>query len=270
MFVAVCILTSISCNESANSKVKDQRTEASERTGVPPGKPEEYFPTDIGRRFDYKIELTESDKAPAMNHEQVRWSRYRIETRGRYLLIGDIDRNDLHLIFKIKGVALKQGALEYPEGYELEIERDDIGVFKYCKNVFWAIHRGDSYQVLLVTEKDPNSPGAMMSGSGWGGYDAEPGHALRIAFFGEKPMISMGLSGENDSLIFVGRTEHKGRSALSFIRQVTANESESEEKKDSILDHGFEEQITFVRGVGMVQLTQVVENTVTMKWTLLE
>ncbi len=266
-----CLLALVGCDKPANNQSKEKQTSANmEAKRLPPGKPEEYFPTDIGHRFDYKIELMESEETPAMNHEQVRWSKSRTETRGRYMLLGKKDRNDLHLILKVKSKSSKQGILEHPEGYELDIERDDIGVFYDSDKVFFAISKGDRYEVMLVTERSPNSPGSMRSGSGWGSYDAEPGCALRFFFFGERPMMSIGLSKENDSLTFVGPTEHKNRPALKFIREVTAREMEVGDKKGGLLDHGFEEEVIFVRGVGMVQLIQTVENTVTMKWTLVE
>ena len=261
LFATFAIMSSITAN--CKDPVESPQAPA-ESPQVIPGKPEEYFPTEIGRKFDYKIELTDSEK-PAMNHDQIRWSsNVRLETRGRYLV--HEKKDDLHLTIKIKSKALKQGILKCPQGYELEIERDDIGVFEDCQKVFWAITNSDRYEALLVTEhnlKNPNVPDNQEAST------TELGCNLRFAFFGgKKSMMSIGLNKENDSLTFVGPTEHKGRPALKFIRGVTAREVR--EGESTILDHGFDEEMIFVLGVGMVQLIQTVDKTVTMKWTLIE
>ena len=77
----------------------------------------------------------------------------------------------------------------------------------------------------------------------------------------------MGISGENDDLLFAGQTNYNGKPALMFVRSVGARELKDGETMNAFY-RAFTEQMIFVRGVGLAKLVQKVGDDVTMTWTL--
>ncbi len=234
---------------------------------APKGEPSDYFPTDIGHRWNYRITLNEG--ADALNHSMTRWEisekeGVKMETRGRYYIADEKKKPFYHLTMSIKGPAASQGPLLYPEGYELAIEQDDLGIFEWTKGVFFAISKSARYSVDLVILHDPTGPGAPTSGSMWGRSYNKPGYTLRVYFFGERPGVEIGLSDENDATLFDGPTTFRGKPALKFIRTVKG----SDRADDAGLNKGFTEEMYFVYHVGLAQLTQKVSGTTTMTWEL--
>ncbi|MFA6535892.1 MAG: hypothetical protein WC250_01315 [Candidatus Paceibacterota bacterium] len=241
----------------------------------PLGQPWDYFPTDIGHRWSYRITIPEG--RDALNHRVVSWASgdkggVRVETRGRYLPDKKGTKSSYRLVISIKKQAPKQGPLSYPEGYEIGIDEDELGIFESTMGVFLAVSRNPRYSVDLVTTHDPSSSSAPHTGSPWGTSYNKPGFGMRVYFFGEKPGVQIGLSDQNDAVLFDGPEKLNGKNALKFIRKVEASKktdfSRDIDKGTSVLDKGFEEEMYFVRGVGLAKLTQKVDGKITMTWEL--
>ncbi len=262
-----CLLLLSGCDQPANSVGLSDAQSNDAVAQTPPGVPSDYFPTDVGHKWSYKIELNEGHDA--LHHSVKCLAKFATETRGRYLLFGEKKKikDDLHLVLKVKSKALKQGPLQYPDGCELIAERDDLGIFEWSEKIYWAIYNTDGYGVMWVVTYSPESPGLLNSGGPWGSYGVEPAYAMRHAFFADRPGIEMSLENENDKLLFSGPSNYGGKPALLFVRTVTARELKDGEKMES-LERGFTEELTFVRGIGLVKLVQRVGDEVTMTWTL--
>ena len=229
----------------------------------PVGQPSDYFPTATGASWKYKITL--SDKI-ALECREVRWPQGEavigVLTRGRFFGGMDKKKKEYSLVLTIKGPAKEQGPLQYPEGVELTAVTDDLGVFRDCNHIYWAITRSGGYNVTLLTTFSPDTPGAPSGEWGtWGGAD---GYAMREYFFGEKPGISIGIGKEPvDRLAFLGPEGD----TLHFSREVKASEEAAKGETDS-LSSAFTEDCFFKKGVGLTKLEQKVGGQTTMTWEL--
>lgn len=242
--------------------------------GSPPGKPINYLPMKIGTTWTYKIEIGEVEP---LNHERVIWPQGKTSlvyvTRGRFISYLKREENKIfYLKMRIKGLAAKQGGLEFPIGVELEIEKDELGVFDNAKQVFWAGTSRGSFMAHEVITYPPHSPGAP-TGS-WGTWGVEDGYSMRILFFGKSPGTEISM-GENaiDSLLFTGVERVPGTrniNGLHFVRTVKASQKDEKDEKLSILDRAFSEDVWFVKGKGLFRLEQKVEGKKSMTWTLVD
>ena len=238
---------------------------------IPPDAPLDYFPTDIGHVWSYKITMPKD--GDGLNHHVTVWplggdTGRGIETRGRYFQRSPSADGVYYLTMHIKAAAKIQGPLQYSEGYELAIDRDDLGIFEGCDHVYWAIMMSDHYQADLITaysSDGPDAPTGML-----GDYYSGEGYGDRVFFFGAHPGDSIGLRNENDSLVYMGPTTYKGKDALAFIRKVEAENHLSQTAQEESLEQAFTEEVVFVRGLGLVSLVQKVGSTVTMTWELEE
>lgn len=262
------LLTLTACDEKSSSS---QALPQSQTTfGL--GSPQDYFLTDIGTRWTYVITIAGSGEArddDPLEHKVVRWpiaeGAQVMESRG-ILYRGSESNTPLKLILSVKARAPKQGPLEYPEGYEIVVERDDLGIYEYVEHIYWAISRSGRYSVNEIVMFSPNSPGAP-SGGLWGSYGQEMGCWMRVKFFGDKPGTGIGLSEENDSLVFLGPERVGDIMCLHFERRVEGSEVDHGEKA-SYLDSGFSEDMWYAKGIGLVKLVQKVNGKTTMTWTL--
>lgn len=244
-------------------------------TPIPPpvkGEPSDYFPTGVGAKWVYEIEVGEVD--PLYYRETV-WpvgeeDAWVYSTRGRFFLADGLQKTFM-LEMKVKGVAAKQGLLEYPIGVELEIEKDELGIFEGAKKVFWAVIPSQFMAHEVVTY-----PSDMLGAptSTWGAWGQEDGFSVRLVFFAEKPGVAISMGEEpKDKLLFVGVETHlpryEGESLLYFLRTVEPAESE-EGEAPSYLDNEFTEDTWFAKGKGLVRLEQRVNGETSMVWTLIQ
>ena len=230
--------------------------------GSPEVGPEEYFPTATGTRWEYDITLGEAEP---LSFRTVSWplgeDRAAIyATRGLFRGTFSGESKEFKLVLRVKGPAEKQGPLQYPLSVELEIEKDELGVFEDATQIFWAITSSGRYMVTEVVTYPSDSPGAP-SGS-WGMWGQEEGAALRVFFFGERPGIAIGVGKDSpDKLLFDGPEG----SQLHFVREV-----EADEDGEHYLSSGFTEDMWFEEGRGLVRLEQKVGGKASMTWELVE
>ncbi len=237
------------------------------RPGSPPARPSsDFFPNVRGTHWSYEIAVPGAD-APLM-YEEVTWplagGGRTYVTRG--LLPGHLEAGggagNYRLELRVKGHAPKQGPLRYPHGVEIEVVRDDLGVFRHHKQVFWAISDTDRFQVNQVVTYPPETPGAPHRG-----LSGDDGSAMRLHFFDGTPETRINLRGSGESLRFIGVQKnlsgHEGIECCHFVRTVQPGE-----RSDSRLNRGFTEDLWFARGKGLVRLVQRVDGVAAMTWSL--
>jgi len=241
-----------------------------ENDSQPRGDPGDYFPTKVGTAWTYKVVLGEINP---LRYGEVVWpqggSAIRMATRGFFTASFNKDeKKEFFLKMRVKGLASKQGKIEYPIGVELEIEQDEFGIFEYHKQVFFAATPHGGFTAHRVETRDYDSPGAPSSS--WGGWGADDGYTMPLVFFAEKPGTKISIGDKSpDSLLFIGMdTSPLGNSnCLHFQRKVaSADKKAGEDLSD--LGKEFTEDTWFARGKGLVYLVQKVEGKVSMTWSL--
>jgi hypothetical protein len=287
-FALVCVVAVavVGCGPDEGKKAKQAGSERSGTSAAdvvnadrpPSGLPSDFFPMSTGTTWKYQIRL--GDMQP-LNYEVVKWpqgERERaIATRGLFFrAVKDEAVKDYVLQIRVKGPATQQRNLGYPTtDAELEIMRDDLGVFVSAKRVFYAAKIGGQYMAHLIMVHGANSIGLPPAGA-WGGWGGEDGYSARLVMFGGEPYtaISLGLN-DTDSLEFIGSEMEPTtqRLSLHFRRMVKANKHSSD-VPDSIgsseLDDAFTEDMWFTKHRGLERLVQTRRNKVTMTWTLSE
>jgi len=175
------------------------------------GQPIDYLPIETGRTFSYKIEV--GDVQP-LQYRVVVWPEGSHGTvqSSRSLFVAAMahtnkpQQKTFSLRLRVKGPAVKQGPLSAPIGVELAVDKDDLGIYRDVKKVFWTGGDHDGFVAHELITFDANSFDAPSRGGGWGGwgsYRTEDGYSLRISFFGEKPGVVMAMGEEpKDHLLF--------------------------------------------------------------------
>lgn len=238
------------------------------------GEPSDYFPTSTGMKWVYQIEIGEVEP---LKYKVTSWpqgdSEVTYGTKERFLVLTEKKPPKTFLLeIQVKGPAAKQGpVLEYKNGVELDIEKDELGIFDEAKQVFWAMSPGGPFRVFEIVTYSPDTIGAPTSS--WGSWGQEDGYSMALLFFGEKPGISIGMAESPDTLLFVGVDtqvpQYEGTPLLHFRRIVESSEKEKGEEH-GYLDKGFTEDRWFARGKGLVRLEQKVEEETSMIWTLIQ
>ena len=96
----------------------------------------------------------------------------------------------------------------------------------------------------------------------------DDGFAQQLLFFEQKPGVSIGFGDKPvDTLTYVGVEQsapgYTSGPILHFRREV-----KDSDKKESVLDSGFTEDMWFAQGKGLVVLEQKVDGKTSMVWTL--
>jgi len=240
--------------------------------------PSDFLALTVGTEWVYEITLGQGD---ALNFGIHYWpqgggSTVVSEVRGRYFTRDAATDGRTLLKLRLEEKAAKQGPLEYPEGYQLKVLRDDLGIYDDAKDVYWAITRSSEYMCEEVVTYAPDTPGAP-SGS-WGSYGLEDGFSMRPYLFGSKPGTGissrMGTSKDDekspDVLYFIGPED---KDNLQFERRVDGSDDADNpgmDAADLILSRGFTNSLTFTRGKGLTKLEQTVGGETTMTWKLVE
>jgi hypothetical protein len=249
------------------------------------GSPSDYFPTAAGTRWTYDITVASLlERHAPLIHALITWpspeGNVPWEIRGRLTAPREPtpDRS-YRLAMSVIGPADRQGPLEYPEGYELRLERDDLGTFnemmiprRSAKKLFWAINREQRYRVVLVVMHSFQSPGAPDAGVE-SADGKKPGYSERTIFFGARP--GLGVDREDDMLVYIGAEKFRDTQLLHFRRLVAERKNPKlgkpkDTSHDDRLNGAFMEDSWFAKGVGLVKLVQTVDNEVTMQWTLVQ
>lgn len=258
----------------AASQAADGTTSLGDSDAVASGSFQDYFPTQTDTEWKYTIKLISGDP---LFFQRMVWPQGETsmgtEVRGRFL---EDHTKTYCLQYRVKGPAPSQGPLKFPLSVEIEVIKDDLGVFRDAKKVFWAIRESDKYVVYQVLVLDANSSGSPYSGSMYGGGFGEDGYSMKIFFFEEEAGVGIGIgSGEDkeskDMVYFEGNVDDE---SMHFQRRVKAHVSETpaygtqDPEGDKILNSAFKEDYIFRRDVGLISMTQTVGDRTTMEITL--
>lgn len=239
------------------------------------GEPSDFFPTSKGVKWVYEIKI---GNVKPLNYREIRWPlgdkrAMKICRRGFYLnLARDSRREKFMLEVKVKGSATQQGPLKFPMGAELDIKRDELGIFGDAKRAFWAITSSGPFEVFEVVIYSPDIYHGPRDP--WGGWGQEEGYSMRILYFGGKPGTAIGLGTKpKERLLFKGVDtqvpDNEGAELLHFLRKVEpAEKKEGEDQND--IDKGFSEDMWFAREKGLVRLEQKVDGKTSMIWNLVQ
>jgi hypothetical protein len=227
----------------------------------------------VGQKWVYSITIGETEPIKYTEVMRPMGSATIVSAqRSRFLpLLKGSPPRSFRLEFCVKASATTQGPLRYPEGVEIGIVKDELGVFEGVERVFFAVTPSPRYEVLLVTSFPPDS--SSYSGS-WGSWDAKPGHAMRLLFFGEKPYTRIGLGRDpKDDLLFVGPEDASPMRGLSgpvlhFKRTVQPAERDRDTPEGDVLNQGFSEETYWGLGKGLIFLRQVIGGKTSMTWDL--
>lgn len=271
--VLVAIVFGCGRNESDKEKPASPRSESSlPIPGQPPGKPGDFFPSQVGWTWTY--EITIGDAEPLRYNETAwplgdKWIVYATRRRFPPVVKGEGEKT-FHLVIRSKATATKQGPLEYPIGIELDVVEDELGVYEDAKQVFWAISTSGRFMAHLVTTYDPRSAPGGSRGGAWGRWGQEEGYSMRLIFFGDQPGTQIGMGNEPaDKLLFEGiDTNAEGYAGQPLLRFIRSVEGSRDDQSDRILDRAFTEEMWYAKGKGLVRLVQKVEGKTSMTWTL--
>jgi len=236
------------------------------------GLPIDYFPMEVGTEWTYQITLGETEP---MHYEEVGWPQpsggtLHYAQRGFFYQAMVDDHPDSFLLkIKVDSVAEEQGPLSYPTGVKLAILQDDLGIFEYVSQLYWAVSdpRSEVTIIQQVCMYPPDTPGAP--GGPWGSLGIEDGYSVRIILFGEEPGIGVSFEDSPDMLYFVGIDKdvpgYSDTICLHFKREVKLSEDDG---SGAVLDKDFTEDTWFAKGIGLVLLEQKVMGQNSMTWRL--
>jgi hypothetical protein len=150
--------------------------------------------------------------------------------------------------------------LEYRDGVELRVLKDDLFLYENVARVFWAIGDDEESIVHEVVTYSPFGRGAPSGFIGSG-----EGFSLRLAFFLNRPGISIGIGKEPvEKLAFLGVDSSL---RLHFLRHAEAKEPDPGETADAI-DSAYQEDMYYEPNRGLVELVQRVDGELSMQWVL--
>ncbi len=134
-------------------------------------------------------------------------------------------------------------------GYKIDVVQDDLGIYNGVKEIYWATkEESPKYiaEICVFDAEEYGPPDVIVEGDG---------KSIRPIYFIGKTRSSLWLGEvENEHLDYVGLLG----SSRFFKRQVDA----LDETQPEII-----EKTTYKRGVGLVELEQLVDDKVTMSWT---
>lgn len=232
----------------------------------------EFFPLDTGLRLVYKIEKCSTNNPLYSVH--VFWTIG--QNRGRLVLIRrEIEfkpgQDEYLLILKVKGPNLEEKkSSDYDKVIEVEIERDDIGLYANAQKLFWCVKSNSRYKIYEVLYHDPSSTGSEAARGE--GYKEQPaGISQQFKIFSGIPLITYAYIDE-EVLYFIGPEMFENQNCLHYRRIVW------EVKKDywgnpieqNYIMTPFTEDLWFAEGKGLVKLVQKVDGKITMTLSLKE
>ena len=228
----------------------------------------DYFPLNPGKTLSYEIEMGYVE--PIAYEENV-WrtnnASATTSTRRDFMGIGtNIPRKIFLLELKLNEPEKSRAKTQHSAEVEVLVKKDELGVYKNAKQIFWSIDRDN----LVCRETVVNSPDESIAPEGI----SANGISERVLLFQGKAGAKIGRSGSiknsHDTITFNGLENLPGLNtpALHFTRRVEIGFADSTDKKEYTLyiHKQFEEHSYFVKGKGLVYLEQRIEGIPSMIW----
>lgn len=238
----------------------------------------QYFPMDVGTKWVYKIEV--GDIEPLHYREEL-WQMgektffYRVS--GAFVDLRKTNQRTFMLEIRVKR-RISEG-----NGVDLEIKQDELGIFKFHKQVLWIAPEFELYKLgseirksgdFMVHQMINYSPWGPAAPTGPYGVPAfEKGNSSRTIFFAGKPGSRVSIvDNPTEMLLFTGVEtlfqQRKEGQLIHFVREVKSSEENNDEKRTDFKD--FIEDMWFAKGKGLVRLEQKVDGKRSMVWTLVQ
>ncbi len=226
-------------------------------------------------QWDYHIKLFANYP---LHYKEIMWP---IMNGNQYItyavrsILYNSNRNlDTHLTIKVEKLANKQGPLHWPVAYKLKILRDDLNIYEYNKDVYWAPKKiGGAFQIFELILQDPRSTTSpFMDNSNY--ITNNIGIIINVIFFADYPNTYISLGGKNSPVKLVFRGLEKIKSLnlkvahFTYLVQKSKNEHGFKATKSYYLNKGYTEDRWYAEKIGLIYLVQRVDNQKTMTWTL--
>jgi hypothetical protein len=204
-----------------------------------------YFPMKVGSEWHYVVDVKESGavvykETPISIHREMIYP----QNKGN------------NLVIKIEKNVDEQCNSQYPDSPKLQVIKDDFGIFKYDKDIFWiklglSINE-DTYMINQVTTVD----------SYYGELCAE-----KTLFIANKENTGMKRSGSKDEQIYLGKEKINYKyqliDCMHFKRVVS-----SSDKSLGELGQEFAEESWYAPDKGLIRMEQKIANKTSMIWEL--
>lgn len=265
VILSMVTFLAVGCGSAPNTSintvdVSPADTQATSSTAAISTTAMDYFPHAVGTTWTWEIRL---DKAIPMQNWVTYWPQAGklIAYRDKFLIAfwDDTYVLTLEVVDLVNSIQVGEENLS---GVELQIVRDDLGVFQGANRLYWVFKPSDKD---LVVEVVSGLPGSSVSGQpsvvqGQEGISARP-----IFFDGSVKQESDYTFPWNpytadDVLSFEGAVGD----TWTFVRKVAAEDPEDPRYA------AFTETVTYKQGVGMTSLRQEVGGTTSMTWTLVD
>jgi hypothetical protein len=237
----------------------------------------EYFPLVVGSRWVYRIETSEHR---GLNFRGTIWPTGP-DTLRTLKISGSFPDTSIKKTFTLEfrlrnKVSDQERATEdslfgdyssRTDIFELEIIKDDLGIFDLERRVFWAVirkHAGDESPVIeqaAIYLPDISRGVITVIGAGW---------SRKALFFIDQPGAKLAHEQfPEDATVYIGIDrnvpQHENATLLRFRRTMERREGGSSTRYE---DSGFSEDFWYARNVGLVRMEQKVLGRTTVVWTL--
>lgn len=218
------------------------------------GLPDDYFPAEAGMRWTYQITV---GKILPLYSRQIQWETDSGEKIASFYTGHYLPRPREKKVFSLViGIIRKWG--KNPAIAEIKVEKDELGVFKGAKRIFWEIIDDENYEYaeggyqiyerITYPSSHPDAP-----------PDSSRGMSTRTLMFSGEPgdFIEYDYGHDHEGLVFDGSQSD----LILFTRGVLRDESS---------DSNFIEKTIFRREKGIIWLEQKIGNEVSMVWKLID
>ena len=226
----------------------------------------DYFPMRVGTTLSYTIEM---GYVEPISYEEFVWPGSTSSNRRDFEAIGTNEPKKIFLLdLKIKDPEKNYEQMKNLHGVEDVVEKDELGIYKNAKQVFWAINPDNSMclEIAVCPPKKSIAPDDVDK-------DGISEKALLFQVKSDKKINrNKNFKGSHDTLLFAGIKNIPGSDipALHFIRNVKVGFPDSEKAETFTLSihKAFEEHSYFVKGKGLVYLEQIIGGNTSMIWKL--
>lgn len=226
------------------------------------------FPTMPGFRWVYHITLGEVEPLQFLTTIWPVDSKEGVLSSLRHKLIPSTKKpadKTFELIIKLKGKTTVSNPLFKGEAMEIEIEKDELGIYPNCQKLFWIINSDQEFTVFELALRSPQSPDAPLDSPGI--WQKTNGYAIKPLFFKATPGVYLASDKIPEEQLASLAILNEG---IILARVVGENKSEKNKTEMSSSNKGFMEIMIFQRNVGLVYLEQIVDGKISMIWELVE
>jgi hypothetical protein len=236
------------------------------------------LPTEVGTEWTYAIK---SGNVDPLRYREIVWPMdngkaavYRNLEYFPVLATSSDRRKVFYLTLRVSGKPSRQGPFEYRDAVELEIVKDDLGVYEGAKQVFWLTPPGYFENMVVYGGTEVSEVVTYPSALAPGDFTQEDGFSIRYILLHQLPGTTeqhyVWGEGQNERLRSLMPTKqfspYEGKWIFHYQRVVDLYEGAIESA--TAFPNGFVEDAWYAPAVGLVRLEQKVNNKLSMTWIL--